>query len=174
MSTTLSKPDTTVLFMARREELRLTKRKRYPQRNPQTGEFLGYTPGEYVAFRSGVYRVPREGEIVLRDSLDGGHATVDAAEVLEWLERHPLNGDLFEGFWKVDPTAPPVQDTEMDLLMELQANYDRAGLEQLLADEEAGWKREIVLNAARKGIERIVAAEQAAEQAAKPAKPAKG
>ena len=45
-------------------------------------------------------------------------SAVDAQELIAWMGRHRLNGDRHEGFWQVDPTAPPVSEDEMSRLMD--------------------------------------------------------
>ena len=163
--------DSTVLYMSRRSELRLTKRRRFPVRNPVTGEVEGVSPGEFVAFRDGQVRIPKEGTVTLQDSLDGGTAEVEAADVHKWLASHRLFGNQTEGFWRVDPTAPPVSNDELGALMDAALGLDADTLEEIIRQEREGWGREQILERAQDALEKITAmrsqeAEIAAQEAA--------
>lgn len=151
----VSAPETTVLFMARRRELRLTWETRYPIRDPRSGLPAGNTKGRYVAFRDGAFRCPRSGTVVLRDTLDGGQSEVDAAELIEWLEKHPLNGNRHEGFWEVVEPAPAVSREELQALMDAATTFDEERLEAILEQERAGWGREDLIETAERALGRL-------------------
>ncbi len=168
----MSQPDKSVLFMARRESCRLALKQRYPTRDPVSGQPTGMTEGIFVGFRENAFRCPTKGKVTLRDTLDGGEATVDAEWLLDRLLNHRLYGDMWEGFWRVDPAAPPVSQEEQDALMDAAIRLDIDALRRVLYEEEQGWKRDVVLRTARRGIEQIeethraYAEEKAAEEAA--------
>jgi hypothetical protein len=147
--------DTTVLYLARRSELRLTKKPRYPIRNPVSGVVDGYTPGEYFGFRDGQLRIPKSGTVRLSDTLNGGEFEIDAEEAHAWMDAHRLNGNREEGFWRVDPAAPAISNDELQTLMEAALQLDVETLEGIIEQEQAGWGREQVLTQARNALERI-------------------
>lgn len=160
----VSRPDTQLLFMARRSELRLTLKSRYPIRGPH-GQIEGMTQGQYVGFRDGVFRCPSEGTVTLVDTLDGGEAEIEAEELVRRLKTHRLFGNPEEGFWMVDPVAPPPSKEEMKTLVRLAQRANVAGLEELLAQERDGWNRPDFIEAAEDALQvsREVAADLAAE-----------
>lgn len=173
MTETLVSPtDSTVLYMSRRSELRLTKRRRFPVRNPVTGEVEGTTPGEFVAFHDGQVRIPKEGDVRLVDSLDGGEATVPAEDVHKWMVGHRLFGNQLEGFWRVDPTAPPVSQDEMRVMMNAATTLDEETLREIVRQEEAGWARDDILSVAREALDRIGEIREQAEAAQREAEAA--
>jgi hypothetical protein len=145
----VSVPDTSTLFMARRGELRLIKRPIRQTRNVE-GNPADTIPGEAVAFHDGVLRVPPRGKVRLDDGREG-----DAADILEWLQRHPLKGDWEEGFWQVDHTAPPPSQAELDTLQELAMDLDADGLERFIAQELDGWERQELIEVAEKSLARV-------------------
>ena len=147
--------DKTVLYLSRRSELRLTKKPRYPQRNPVSGVVDGYSPGEWIGFRDGQVRIPKTGKVQMQDSLDGGIFTADAAEVHEWLANHRLFGNQEEGFWRVDPSAPPVSQDEMRTMMEAALRLDEDLLREIIEAERAGWGREQIIQEAENALARI-------------------
>lgn len=151
----VSQPETSVLYMARRSELRLTIKSRYPVRDPITGQHAGTTPGIFVGFREGVFRCPREGQFLLQDTLDGGEIEVDAADLNERLQKHRLFNSLEEGFWLVNPIAPPISKDELEQLMRAAMAFDEATLEEIIAQESAGWQREDLLTTARDALGRV-------------------
>ena len=177
MSTLVSQPSTLITYAARRENLRLTKRRRFPVRNPVTGEVEGQTQGQYVGFRFGLFQCPPSGPFMLVDTLDGGQVEVDAADVIEFLDKHRLNGDQQEGFWRVEQAAPPISGEEMNALTQAALGLDEESLQKILEQERAGWKRPDIISNAEMALERIAAvraeAEKQAAEAAKPAPKAK-
>jgi hypothetical protein len=121
----VSQPETSIVYMARRSDLRLTLKSRYPLRNPVTGQPEGTTRGIFAGFRDGTLRIPREGKVVLVDTLDGGESEeLDAEFVHEMLQKHRRYGDRSEGFWMLEQPAPPVSPQEIDRLMEAAARWD--------------------------------------------------
>lgn len=174
MSTTaITAPPSDVVYMARRSELRLTKTARYPIRSAVTGERSGQnTPSEALGFRDGVLRVPKEGHLRMQDTLDGGVWEIDAEELHKWLENHRLYGDINDGFWRVDPTAPPISAAELKELQSAAIRLDKDKLREIIAVESEGWQREDVLSTARESLDQITALEAEAErEAAAKAKP---
>jgi hypothetical protein len=141
-----------VIFAARREDLRLTKVPRYPVYGA-SGQKVSESVGEVVCFRAGRLEVPLEGEITLEDG-----RPADAAEIVQWLEKHRLYGDREEGFFKVELAAPAPTQDEMQALVDaaMELNVDR--LREILRQEEEGWQREAILRVARGGVEKIEAA----------------
>lgn len=154
-----ARPDVT-LFMARRRELRLIKQGRYPVHAP-TGQKIGETTGQIVVFRDGRLDVPHEGTMLLEDG-----RPAEAHEILEWLEKHPRNGDVNEGFWRVDPTAPTPTAVELQALMIAATELDSEKLEELIRQEEDGWARDAILTVARGALDRVRLMQEQAKTAA--------
>lgn len=151
-------PDSHVLFMCRRSDLRLVKTPRYPRYGPG-GQQVGEKPGEVVAFRDGTLRVPRTGMAILEDGRQ-----VDAEEIVEWLEGHRLFTDSEDGFWRVDPTAPPVSQAEIDALNDIVLDLDEDKLLAFIEQERAGWGRDDLLASAERVLERMRALKAQAEK----------
>jgi hypothetical protein len=145
----------TVLYMSRRSDLRLTMKARYPMLNPITGQREGMTRGIFCGFREGALRVPKTGKVMMVDTLDGGEFEMDAEPVHEWLTKHRRYGDMNEGFWRVDPVAPPATREEFARISEAGAGWDRETLQEIIRQESEGWGREDVLRVARGTIARI-------------------
>jgi hypothetical protein len=164
--------DSTVLYVSRRSQLRLTMRPRYPQRDPSSGQLTGTTKGAFIGFRDGQVRIPKEGEYVAVDTLDGGEsAPMPAEDIHDWLMRHRLYGNREEGFWRVDPTAPPVSQDEMRALMHAALTLDADMLNEIMRQEREGWGRSQILEEAQEALDKIqMIAEQQQEEPAK-AKP---
>jgi hypothetical protein len=87
-------------YAARRGDLRLVKKARYPVRGPG-GEKVDETKGIII----GVPGRPASRAVVGTMLTEQGHE-VDAGEIIEWLDRHPLNGNRDEGFFSVAQAAP--------------------------------------------------------------------
>jgi hypothetical protein len=156
----VSQPETSIVYMARRSDLRLTMKPRYPVNNPVTGQREGESRGIFCGFRDGTLRIPREGKIVLMDTLNGGESEeIEAAVVHEWLQKHRRYGDRSEGFWMLEQPAPPVSPQEIERLMEAAARWDVATLEAVLEQERAGWGRADLIATAERQVERIRAME---------------
>jgi hypothetical protein len=156
----VSKPDDSLVYMSRRVELRLTMKARYPVRNTITGQPEGMTSGIFCGFRGGVLRVPREGMVNLVDTLDGGEFEIEAEKVHDWLGKHRLNGNRTEGFWVLETPAPPVTAEEINRLVQAATDWNVELLEEVIAQETAGWGREDVLRVAQGSIDRIRAMEE--------------
>jgi hypothetical protein len=158
--------DKTVLYVSRRAELRLTMVPRYPKLNQVTGQKQGETKGVFIGFRDGHVRIPKDGKYVTVDTLDGGEsAPIDVAEVHEWMENHRLFGNQLEGFWRVDPEAPPVSQEEMRALMNAAIRLDSAMLEEIIRQERAAWNRSQILEEAEEALSRIREIQEASQQA---------
>jgi hypothetical protein len=147
----VSVPEASALFMARRSDLRLVK-KAIRQTRDVEGNPAETIPGETLAFLDGVLRVPLEGRIRITDGRE-----IDAGEAIAWLDEHPLKGDWQEGFWRVDPTAPPPSEAEIDKLQELAMELDVTALAQFIEQERAGWARPKLLEVAERSLDRITA-----------------
>lgn len=152
-------PEGSTLYMARRSELRLVLERMRSVRNSE-GDEVDIRPGVTVEFREGILRVPTEGPCIVADGRE-----VDGAEIVSQLERHRRKGDLEGGFWRVDPTAPPVSKEELDTLVRLAISLDVAGIEAYIAQERAGWNRDELVSSAQEGLERVRGAIVAAEAA---------
>lgn len=162
-------PETSVVFLARRRHLRLTKRQRYALRDPASGQVTGFTPGEFVGFRDGVVRIPKEGKVKLEDTLNGGECELDAPDVLAYLRAHKLFGDIHEGFWEMAAVAPPHGKLELDTLTQAALNLDEGKLVAFIEQERAGFDRADVIEAAESTLrqvrEMLAAQAEAAEKA---------
>jgi hypothetical protein len=143
-------PEVSYLYMARRQSLRLVKVPKYPQFGA-SGQKVGESKGVTLAFVDGVLRVPKDGKIRIEDGREQ-----DAGEVAEWLDSHPLHGDIQEGFWKVDPVAPPVSQDEMQRLMDAALDFDEDRLGLILEQERSGWGREQILTVAEDALRKVV------------------
>src|SRR6478735_7403838 len=124
----ISKPSETVMFAAKREDMRLVWKPRYPIFGP-AGEKVGERVGKTVKFSEGTLRVPESG-FKFEDgrSVEGAEGT---AELLRWLRNHHLFGDVHEGFLEVQEAAPAVSPAEMDAILE--AATDPEALAALIA-----------------------------------------
>lgn len=162
-----------LVYMARRQSLRLIRVPRGTLINPATGQReVGAIQGQAVAFHEGVLRVPKEGDMLLEDG-----KPAPASEIAEWLDSHRLNGNVEEGFWRVDPSAPPVSEDELGRLMDAALSFDSETLQEIVRQEREGWGRDVVIRRAEDALVKIADAERAvAEQQAQAAKkaPAKG
>jgi hypothetical protein len=103
---------------------------------------------------------------------------MDVAEVHEWLQKHRLFGNQLEGFWRVDPSAPPVSSEELQVLMDAALTLDAETLEEIIRQESGGWRREQIIDRAEDALmkiaairEREAAAQREQEQAPAKAKP---
>lgn len=146
----VSAPEDSVLFMCRRSDLRLVKTPRYPIRGA-AGQQVGEEPGQVISFRDGALRLPKDGTVLLEDGREA-----DVEEVVAWLDRHRLNGDTEGGFWRVDPTAPPISRAELDQLMELVLELNDEKLQRFIDQERAGWERTDLIEAAEKALEKVL------------------
>ncbi len=147
----VSVPDGSIMFMARRSDLRLVKRPIRIKRDAE-GNAIDQTPGETVQFKDGVFRCPVDGEVVLTNG-----ERVPSGVISKWLEAHILKDDTQEGFWRVDPTAPPLSKAELDVLQTLAIDLDADGLTAFIAQERAGWGREELLGVAEGTLSRVQA-----------------
>lgn len=147
----VSQPDNSALFMATRSNLRLVWESIRTVRDAE-GVAVDKTPGKTVEFREGVLRVPlaEDGTVPLTN----GEAA-PAADVLRFLERHRLKGDWLEGFWRVDPTAPPPSEAELEALQSFAIELNADGLREFLAQESNGWNRRELLTVAAGTLERV-------------------
>jgi hypothetical protein len=157
----MSAPEATDVYMSMKLDLRLVKTPKYPVYGP-SGAQVDMRPGEVLAFREGVLRIPHEGSVTLEDGRQ-----IDAADARSFIERHRLLGDQFMGFWRVDPVAPPIGEQELEAIMDAALNGDAETLQRIVDQETAGWGREVLIRRAQAAIEKIerVRAEFEAAQA---------
>lgn len=149
------------LFAARRSGLQLTKVGVIAQRDAE-GRQVDLKPGQKVVFTEGRLEVPTEPKAEMR--LADGRSSA-AAPILEWLLKHPLMGDMQEGFWEVNQSAPPPSTEELARLQSLAIDGDLEGLEEFIAAEQGGWARPAILEVAEGTAERVRArAAQVSEQ----------
>lgn len=164
--TLVQTPPRSVIFMARRREQRLVKEREIPQYN-QAGERVNVKAGQTVEFREGRLDVPMSGTMKLAKGQEA-----PAEEILEWLRTHPDNGDMFDGFWEVDPVVPAPSEQEMSKLIALAQEYDVPGLEAFLEQEQAGYHRQVLVAACQgsldkaREVQREIAAQRSAQQQA--------
>jgi hypothetical protein len=135
--------------MSMKHDLRLVVVPRYPIYGPG-GQKQGENPGQTLRFNEGVLRVPHDGTMTLEDGRQ-----IDAQTVRDFIERHRLLGDLFMGFWKVDPVAPPISEEEMEQVLDAALNGDADRLRLIVEQERAGWGREVLIRRAEAQIEKI-------------------
>jgi hypothetical protein len=166
--------DSTVTFLSRRSELKLVRKPERDQHDME-GNVFNKIPGERLAFRDGQLRVPVGKGVGMAG--ENGEA-LDATEILHWLERHRMNGDREEGFWKLEEPAPTPTEDEQNTLANLAMDLDIPGLEWFIAQEQDGWKRSTLLGTARQALERakekIAEIEAKAEAKAATQAPSKG
>lgn len=141
--------DPSVVFMARRSDLRLVKSPKQPSYN-SAGTKVGETAGQTIEFREGVLRVPREGKLRIGDG-----RTIPVDELLAWLEEHPMLDSVEEGFWRVDPAAPPLSSDEAAAIQRFSRRLDLDGLAAMLSAERDGWAREKVLGVLMDTIDEV-------------------
>jgi hypothetical protein len=106
-----------------------------------SGQPTGQTMGRFVAFKDFKFALPPSGKVTLVDSLNGGEAEMEAAEVIEWRKRHRLLGDREEGFWLHEEPAPAVSGEEQQNASRAAMHHDVGTLEKMLEQERAGWAR---------------------------------
>jgi hypothetical protein len=156
----VQQPDPSVLFIAKRSDLRLVKTGRYPIMVPSTGQRIGETRGVTVAFNNHEFRCQLEGEVTIMDPGGAGQATLPAEELLKFLESHPRCGDPNEGFYRVDPKAPPLGQEEQQRIVDAATAWDVDTLRAIVVQEREGWNREQVIEVAQGAIQRIAEAEE--------------
>lgn len=165
----VSKPSKNIVFLSRRDNLKLVKRAERPRRN-ESGDVVDMVPGERVAFKDGKLEVPPTGTMrgEKGESLKG-------KEILDWLlgseetMAHHLLNDRLEGFWKNDEPAPTPSEEELNTLQDLAVELDIEGLKAFIAEEEDGWKRPSLLRTAKKSLESVTQKVKELEAAQKPA-----
>lgn len=146
----VSQPDASALFMARRSNMRLVLESIRTIRDAE-GVAVDKTAGKTIEFREGTLRVPTDGRPVSFTNGEEG----DSQAVLARLRKHRLLGDLQEGFWEVDPTAPPLSQDELDRMLSFALELDVDGLREFIRQEETGWAREALLDPARGTLKRV-------------------
>lgn len=140
------------LYMASREDLELVKRRDLPQHDAD-GQRLEDKLGQRVQFRDGTLRIPLEDE-----AFKGKRGVeIPTQELLDWLDRHPLNGDMQDGFWLVPAPTPAPTEGELQNIVVLAEESNLQGLEDFIEQETAGWGREELLRVAEGARERVAA-----------------
>jgi hypothetical protein len=148
--TLVSQPSREVLFFSRRDKLILVHTPEYPVFGAQGQPTSMKTEGVRIEFRDGMLRVPLEGTV-----RTGQGRQFPAADLLKWLEEHPLLGDSYEGFSKLAQVAPPVSEEEQERITEAATVHDVDTLRQILDAEAAGWNRGAIVNVVRRRLEQI-------------------
>lgn len=156
----VAQPPDSVVYASRRRDLVLVLEPRFPILGQHGGK-VGETRGIRAKFRNATLKLDR--------------SNPDHAELIERLEKHRLNGNMFEGFWRsVDP-APAATQQEMQHIVDGAIGMDVELLERFIAEEESGYARQDVLDTARMALARVrkVLEAQAAapEQPERPAEP---
>lgn len=156
----ISQPAREVTYAARRSDLQLIKTARYPTLGPGNVK-VGETPGVAVQFVEGVYRIPLEGKVVTKHGV-----AVEAAELHPWLQSHRLFDDMQEGFVKVEQAAPPLTAAEIKAVTRAQIRVQPDVLEEIVAQERAGWNRPELIEVAEDALSelRTLQAEMEAEK----------
>jgi hypothetical protein len=169
VDTLVLKPRPEKMFASRRESLRLVVQAEYPNFGPQGQKIGTVSGGLRLAFTDGVLRVPLEGDVVTENG-----KRLPAADVLTWLERHPLLGSRDEGFFEVAQVAPPVSEAEVEAITEAAMLHDTDALTRILDAERAGWQRPALIRNVEKRLEQIaqMAADYAAQIEAQAGEPA--
>jgi hypothetical protein len=163
--TIVSQPANVKTYASRRGSLTLVHTPEYPIYGPG-GREVGKEAGARIMFTDGVLRVPLNGKITTQQGRE-----IDAAPIIEWLDKHRLNGDQYEGFFEVPQAAPPVTDDELEGIMEAGYTHDMDRLEAIAQAERAGWNRAQIVGAVEKALGRIremhaqIEAQRAAEDA---------
>lgn len=142
----VSQPEQVRTFFARRDELILVMKPERPIRDA-SGEQVDLTEGIRLPFQAGMFRVPLTGHIT---SQQGRKIPVEP--VLEFLDRHRLKGDQFEGFSELAQAAPPVNEDELTMITIAVARGDQERLEMVLEDERNGWNRREIVRAVEQGL----------------------
>jgi hypothetical protein len=152
--TIVSQPQQLKTYAARRAELVLVMK---PERNVHGpgGERVDVTPGIRLQFADGVLRVPLTGTVQTQQGRE-----IPAEDVLEFLERHRLYGDRFEGFTEIPQAAPPVSEDEMAQIMYAVAMGDLDRLNGVLDAERSGWNRPEIIKGVQQGLETLQAIAQ--------------
>jgi len=145
----IAQPDQRVVYLSRRSDLRLIRVARQPRHNV-AGMKIGEDPGQAVQFVEGKLTLPLEGKV----RIDQGREA-DAVEIREWLEGHHIFGNVEEGFWRVDPAAPPLSAAEMSMFQELVLKLDVEGLRRCLEAERNGWARTDIVAVLEESIEKV-------------------
>jgi hypothetical protein len=142
----VSQPEQVRTFFARREELILVMKPERPVRGP-SGEQVDLTEGIRLPFQAGTFRVPLTGYITSQQG-----RKIPAADVLEFLDRHRLKDDQFEGFSELAQAAPPVSEEELTAITIAVARGDVENLTMILENERNGWNRREIVRAVEQGL----------------------
>lgn len=132
----VSKPTINRVFLSMRENLRLVHTARYPIVDAG-GIKRSETKGKTLTFRNNRLDVSGEGTVRTETGEEW-----DVSEALAWLASHRLNGDRVEGFWEVEPAAPPISPEEMKNLYRCSPE----DLAEMRAQEAAGYDRKELLD----------------------------
>lgn len=154
--TVVASPPATKTYIARREDLVLTKKRDRPIM--EGGERVDFETGERIGFKDGMLKVPMgRGE-----TFDGKRGEeLDGPACIEWLEKHELFGHKEEGFWLLELPAPAPTDDEQSELIRLAEERDVEGIEAFIAAEREGYAREELLKIATDTLERVKARTEA-------------
>lgn len=133
------KPPSQVVYIARRRDLVLVLKQRFPIY--ENGIKSGETRGLRAKFRNSQLKLDRD--------------NADHAELFELLEKHPLNGNAFNGFIRGVEPAPTATTAEMQNLVDAAIGLDVDTIEEFIRQEEKGYARDDVLKTARMSLKRV-------------------
>lgn len=163
----VSAPSTDHLFISRRSELTLVMTR--SKRVVINGEEVDTDYGHTIAFVDGQLRIPRKGWVT--DTQGDRVPTKDVLAFLEGTDDRPphrMLNNREEGFWRHVEPAPAPTEEEGEAVVVYAEEGNVAGLEDLIAQEEAGWHRESFLKLARGSLQRTKARQEKPKAEAKP------
>ena len=152
-------PPTSVQFVAKRSDLWLVHTPSFYTYGPH-GNRTGESGSVRFEFTRGTIRFSPQ------DFERGGryHNTgLTFAEVLDWFRSHRLFDDRNDGFWEVTQEAPEISGDEFSAILAAAQAGDRELLEQIQADELAGWNRPKLLEAVDQAITNLPKAQMTPE-----------
>lgn len=165
----VSAPSTDHVFVSRRTDLTLvmTRSKRVFAGSEEVETEYGHT----ITFVEGRLTVPRDPDEFV---IDTQGERIPAPAVLDFLEGnqekrirpHRMLGNHEEGFWRYVEPAPAPSEDELTRVQVLAETQDAPGLEDFIAQEQAGWHRDSLLNIAKGSLERTLARHAEAPPAA--------
>jgi hypothetical protein len=153
----VSAPEGDRVYLSRRSELVLVIKRDLPKTDRE-GNVTETIQGQRVSFSDGQLRVPTSGWVT-----GTRRERIKAEDVRDFLEGneekdiapHLLLGDREGGFWRHVEPAPAPSEDELNRVLELAEDRDVEGLEELVAQERAGWARAELLKVAQGSLERV-------------------
>lgn len=156
---TVAAPPTSVQFVAKRSDLWLIHTPAFTKYGP-SGNVIGKTQSVMFEFSHGTIRFSPQ------DFEQGGRyfkTGLSFAEALDWFRNHNLFADRNDGFWEVTQEAPEISGDEFSAILSAAQAGDRELLEQIQADELAGWNRPKLLEAVDQAITNLPKAQMTPE-----------